>query len=82
MIKFLGILIIAIFFTGCTSKEEAERVLQNEGYTNIKITGYDFLACSTDDIFHTGFIAMNREGKVIEGTVCSGWFKGSTIRYH
>ena len=28
-----------------------------------------------------GFIAINPQGKVVEGTVCSGVFKGATIRF-
>ena len=31
--------------------------------------------------YATGFIAINPQGKVVEGTVCSGVFKGATIRF-
>lgn len=67
---------------GCTSERDARRALEAEGYSDIRITGYNFFACSKDDFFHTGFEAKNREGKRVTGTVCSGlFFKNATIRY-
>jgi hypothetical protein len=78
---FVLCLLVAVF-TGCTSRVDAEKALTSEGMTNIKVTGYDFFACSKDDFYHTGFTAVNVLGKSVEGTVCSGlFFKGSTIRY-
>ena len=80
--KYIIVLIIALFFSACTNKEDAENALMNEGMTNIKITGYSFFTCSKDDFYHTGFTAINSKGRKVEGTVCSGiLFKGSTIRY-
>ena len=81
MNKFL-IVLFAVYLTGCTSQADAERALKAEGYKNIEITGYAFFDCSKDDTYHTGFRAKNREGKTVEGTVCSGLlFKNATIRY-
>ena len=56
-------------------------MLQKQGYTNIEITGYEFGACAEEDVFHTGFIAVSPTGYVVGGVVCSGWLKGSTIRF-
>ena len=83
MKKIIGaILLAAILFTGCTSKEDAEKALKNQGFTNVNVTGYSFFACSKDDFYHTGFTAVNPQGNTVEGTVCSGLlFKGSTIRW-
>ena len=67
---------------GCTSKEDANRALKSQGFTNIKVTGYNPLACSQDDFYHTSFTALNTKGEHISGTVCSGLiFKNATIRY-
>jgi len=77
-------LVAAVLFTlsGCTSQSDAKRALSAESYTNINYTGYDFFACSEDDFYHTGFSATNSNGKVVNGTVCSGLiFKSATIRY-
>ena len=68
--------------TGCTNRDDADRALQAQGFTNIQETGYDFMACSEDDFYHTGFTATNSNGKRVSGTVCSGvLFKSATIRY-
>lgn len=65
---------------GCTAPERTERVLQEQGYTDIQIKGYSWLSCSEDDVFRTKFEAKSPVGYDIKGTVCSGWFKGNTIR--
>lgn len=80
-LKLLGLGILAtLLLTGCTDKDKAERILKAEGYTDIYMDGYKFLACSKDDFYHTGFIAK-KNGNDIKGTVCSGLiFRGSTIR--
>ena len=79
--KKIVLIAAVLLMTGCTSKNDAERALRAEGFTDIKITGYDFLACSEDDFYHTGFVAK-RNGRTVRGTVCSGiLFKGATIRY-
>lgn len=79
--KTIITILIITFLTGCTEKENAERILKNDGFTDIKITGYNFFACSKDDNYHTGFIAKKGD-KEIEGTVCSGlFFKNYTIRF-
>ena len=76
------ILIIILSFTmvGCTSPESAKKTLNQAGYSDIKITGYNFMACSKDDTFHTGFRAKGPTSIEVSGTVCAGFMKGSTIR--
>lgn len=66
----------------CTNAPDATRVLEENGYTNVQITGYNWLSCSKDDEVHTGFIAKSPNGRTITGTVCAGLlFKNSTIRF-
>ena len=72
---------ILISTGGCTRAGLAERVLTEQGYTNIEAGGYGWLSCSEDDAFKTNFEAIAPNGKRVTGTVCSGWFKGATIRF-
>lgn len=72
----LGALIV-----GCTNNTEATRILSQQGYTDIRMTGYQWFACSEDDFYHTGFVAKSPANVEVEGCVCSGLlFKNSTIR--
>lgn len=81
MIKNI-LLLSLLLLSGCTNREDAERALTSEGYSNIHITGYAWFACSEDDRFHTAFTAVNRDGKQVSGVVCSGlFFKNATIRW-
>ncbi len=72
---------ILISTGGCTRVGNAERILTEQGYTNIEAGGYGWLSCSEDDVFKTEFKATSPAGKTVTGTVCSGWFKGGTIRF-
>lgn len=70
-----------ILLGGCTQPDGATKHLLDAGYTNVEITGYNFFACSEDDIAHTGFRATGPTGRQVSGTVCGGVFlKGATIR--
>lgn len=78
----LVVLVLMLSISACTRPENSTRILQEQGYTNIQITGYSWFACSKDDTTSTGFIATNPTGKRVTGTVCSGMiFKNSTIRF-
>lgn len=82
MSKWLLIGVLALTAIGCTDEHGARRVLEAEGYTQITMTGYDFLGCGKDDNFATGFAATNVNQKRVTGVVCSGLLKGYTIRFH
>lgn len=73
--------LLAIVSTSCTNEKKTREILQKEGYTDIKITGYDAFECSDQDSYSTGFCATNAAGNRVCGTVCGGLFKGYTIRY-
>jgi hypothetical protein len=79
--KRFAILIMALVLSGCTQVERTERVLADNGYTNIHVSGYAFFGCDEKDTFHTAFTATSPNGKTVSGVVCSGWFKGATIRF-
>lgn len=75
----LGLLLGIIFIVGCTAPDIAYRMLEQEGYSDIEITGYVFFGCGESDIFHTGFTAK-KNTHTITGVVCQGLLKGATIR--
>jgi hypothetical protein len=74
-------LVVGILLASCTDPKGSERVLAQQGFSDVKITGYKFFACSEDDIFSTGFIAKSPSGNEVKGCVCRGLFKGATIRF-
>ena len=71
-----------VILSGCTDEKNAQRVLTANGFTDIQMTGYAWLACSEKDTFATGFTAKGPTGIPVKGAVCSGaLFKNSTIRF-
>jgi hypothetical protein len=85
MLIFLAGIFICFFvfcLSSCTNEPDTVKTLQSVGFTDIKTTGYEFFACSQDDVYHTGFIAKNSRGEIVSGVVCCGLlFKGCTIRF-
>ncbi len=75
-------LVIALFVSACTQPNEATMALQDAGYTDIEIGGYDVFGCGRDDNYATNFVATSPSGARVRGVVCAGVFKGSTIRTH
>ena len=81
MKKILTIVVVMVFLSGCTDKNTANKTLESAGFTDVKITGWNPLACGEDDTYATGFIAINPQGKVVEGTVCSGVLKALRLDF-
>ena len=80
--KFLLLMIALILVVGCTDPQGATRTLENQGYTEIRITGYRWFAGSESDCFVTGFRAKSPIGKPVSGVVTRGLIlKSSTIRF-
>jgi hypothetical protein len=76
------LIIIAMTISACTNPDNATRILRENGYTDVRMTGYSWYACSEDDIYHSGFQAKSPLGSQVAGTVCEGlFFKNSTIRF-
>lgn len=82
MKKFLicSALLFSFLLTSCTDSNKTSRILENEGYTNIEMTGHRFFGCGEHDSFKTGFKAINNNKKQVTGVVCSGYFSGGNIR--
>jgi len=71
----------ALCLSGCTDAPTAERVLRQNGYTNIEITGYRYGVGGENDTYVTGFRAKSPSGQIVTGAVCNGFLKGATIRF-
>ena len=65
---------------GCTDPDTTQRVLRQQGYTNVEITGWRPFMKSDSDAYSTGFVATAPNGERVSGAVTSGWFKGATVR--
>lgn len=81
----LYMVLCVVFLASCTSSNDFNKIkqkLEQQGYTNIINTGYDFFCCGEGDTFSTGFKAVDKEGNEVKGCVCSGILKGATIRFH
>lgn len=83
MFKKLLIGFIALLLTACTDAPTATRALQDMGFTDISITEYHWFSCPKENIFSTGFMAKNTQGRYVSGTVCSNlFFKGAIIQFN
>jgi len=82
--KTLKILLLCTaLMVGCTQSDDAIRVLESAGYTEVQLHGYAFFDCAEDDFYKTEFTAKGPNGKPVSGVVCAGMLlKGSTIRLH
>lgn len=83
MKRFFIVLMVSVFLwvSGCSDAPEANRVLNSQGYTHVQLTGYKFFGCGRYDYWRTGFVAKSPNGTNVVGVVCSGVFKGATIRF-
>lgn len=86
MRTFAVVLASLLFAGGCTAPERTTALLESQGYTDVFITGWNPLSCSTGeggDWFSTGFSAKPAGvDRITRGTVCAGLlFKDATIRF-
>jgi len=72
--------LVLVFPHGCIQPDKTRRVLSQQGYTDIEITGWRPFTADKNDTFSTGFKAKSPNGSVVTGAVTSGWLKGSTVR--
>lgn len=78
-----GTALACLWLSGCTDQRTARRVLEQQGYTDIRVGGFDPFACSDDDTYSTKFTATTPYGARVSGVVCSSqFFKGATVRFH
>ena len=81
MKALIAIVLCVILLSSCSGASASEILLEEQGYTNVEITGFNLFACSEDDMYRYNFTATNPNGKQVKGVVCSAPLKGSTIRF-
>lgn len=74
------VVLVAVLVVPRTDPDGATRVLEAQGYTQIRMTGYRYGMGGEGDIYSTGFEALGPGGRRVSGAVTSGWMKGYTIR--
>jgi len=79
LLAAVGCLILSSI-VACTKPDETIRVLQENGYTNITITGFRPWMKSENETFSTGFTAISPSGQPVSGAVTSRVLGGNTIR--
>ena len=80
MKKIALAILLAASLAACSDPQKATRALSDQGYTNVKTTGWAMFGCDEKDTFHTGFTATGPTGHDVHGVVCNGFFKGATVR--
>lgn len=65
----------------CTQKDKTVQLLEQQGYKEVKITGWRPFMAADSDSFSTGFEAKAPNGQKVTGAVTGGLMKGSTIRF-
>lgn len=82
VLGFLTIILIAMMVQigGCSDPEGAKRVLRQQGFTEVEITGWRPFSASKGDTYSTGFRAKAPNGEPVTGAVTSGFWKGHTVR--
>lgn len=82
----LKIVLACLLLAGCMGPEEAsreaQRAVEDSGFTSVVITGPGFLICNQDsDAYRYNWKGKNVQGKEVTGQACRGmWFKGWTVR--
>lgn len=83
LMRRLWLLVLALcaLLMGCVSEGTARTTLDDEGYTDVAVTGHSFWACGQHELLGAKFEATNARGKRIEGVVCCGVLKACTVRH-
>lgn len=66
--KKILIIPVLIALTGCgVNKDDATRILESHGLTDVKIGEHAIFGCSQDDNIRSKWTATNRSGERISG---------------
>ena len=84
-LAFAKVMLAVVFLCGgCTNDNDfakGKKQLEQQGYTDVKNTGYSAFCCDEKDTYSSGFTCKDKSGNVVKGCICSGIMKGITIRY-
>ena len=78
----LGVVLVGISLAvsvGYSDPVGATKHLEEEGYTEIQITGRQYTGCG-NNLYRTTFVAKNSRGIKVHGLVCKGVFDASVIK--
>lgn len=71
-----------LFLVGCgVDVQKGTKAAEATGLTDVKVGSWTFFGCDEKDSFRSTFTATGVDGKPVSGVMCSGWFKGITIRF-
>jgi hypothetical protein len=74
MKKILICIALVFVLASCTNPSGATKFLEDQGYKNIQIGGYDWFLANKGDISVTHFKAINGvSGNLVEGAVSENW---------
>lgn len=74
--------VASLFVLGaCSDSEGTYRHLDAAGFSSIETHGHGYFSCEKSEWYSTKFTAVGPTGKPVQGVVCSGILKGSTIRF-
>lgn len=76
-VVLLGLAGVASF--GYADPVGSTKLLEEEGYTEIQITGRQYFGCG-NNLYRTTFIAKNSRGIKVHGLVCNGLFEAAYIK--
>jgi hypothetical protein len=81
MKQLIALIALCFLLASCNGNVTSTTILEEQGYTNVEITGFNPFACSEDDMYRLNFTATSPTGKPVKGVVCSAPLKGYTIRF-
>lgn len=79
----LTVLIVLLLAACSADPRRIEPILKADGCTIVEVGRWSmgcYFSCGRDDAFANDF-ACRKNNQTVTGCVCSGWFKGYTIRY-
>ena len=81
-VLLLGFLVVftPMCLKACANEDQARRVLEEQGYHEIEIEGYEPFGCASSDDYCTGFDATAPNGRRVHGVVGCGVVKACTVR--
>lgn len=75
-------LLLILATASCMAPDRTRATLRKAGFEDVRVTGYEPLACGKDDWYSTGFSGKNSKGQHVSGVVCCGLLtKQCTIRF-
>lgn len=82
MLRTMALILLGFSLCACTSQNTAYQAADNLGFKQINVGFTSIFGCGKHEFFGRSFTAININGKPVSGVVCSGLFKGATVRFY